>query len=73
MNIDIDKLFEEIDKNLLQFDESVSMSYGSVKINKQNINEYTATEIQMQIADEKMYQMKEEFYNEKNFKKIKKP
>jgi diguanylate cyclase (GGDEF)-like protein len=58
----LEELFNRINNDLEQFHEHTTVSYGSVKISTENVNDHNKVEKQMHKADIKLFDMKIEYY-----------
>lgn len=61
-SIDFQSLFEKIDSELKQFDETSSISFGTVVVNRDNCNKEIKAEVSMHQADLIMYDKKSKYY-----------
>jgi len=64
-----DELYKQMNQEIKQFEDSISFSYGTVILNKENCNNTNKVEQMMKIADKKMYLMKQAFYEKTGLKK----
>ncbi len=65
---DIAEIFHKVNDKLREFHPKIGLSYGTVFITKDNCNEHRKAEISMNLADQQMFEMKQAFYQENDFK-----
>jgi diguanylate cyclase (GGDEF)-like protein len=65
----VDEIMHELDQLLHQYHDSISLSYGSILLTKDNCNSNRKVETHMHIADKKMYHMKQAFYEKRGIHK----